>query len=181
MRRTLMLLLTGILFVSLGCDKEEDILPIIQSEFYIQGKVDGELIYTDYIGPGNIDIYRISDPTYFSFERKISRENHIIWDVSVSDLNLDNAELPITIRNYGGIGEPSVQFYFSNDNGDEGINYGVDNIDPDRFDFTITSWSDDIITGAFSGELISGSNPDKFITVTDGSFRIKLTRFDFSI
>ncbi|WP_299246388.1 hypothetical protein [uncultured Aquimarina sp.] len=174
MKKIIVLLgITGILMAFSGCQSDDNNSG--QADFFIEGTVDGEKVYTDYLRPGTIETY-FTESHRFTFQRKISEENQIIWFMSLEDLDLDNVTFPITLRHFENNGDPFLDFSYINDNEDERSSYRLDNIDTQRFSVILTDWSNDILSGTFSGELISDIDTDTFITVTNGSFRIKLSR-----
>ncbi|MFD2561226.1 hypothetical protein [Aquimarina rubra] len=165
--------ITGILMAFSGCQSDDD---SGQADFFIEGTVDGEKVYADYLRPGTTETY-FAESHRFTFQRKISEENQIVWYMSVDDLDLDNITFPRTLRHFENNGDPFLDFSYINDNDGQEISYGLDNINTERFSVVLTDWSDDILSGTFSGELSSGAGDnDPFITVTNGSFRIKLSR-----
>ncbi|MEO1260316.1 MAG: hypothetical protein AAFZ15_16085 [Bacteroidota bacterium] len=153
------------------------------SEFFIEGKVDGEVIRCDYIQAGLGGTLVSTFGVHFINLIATVDGGGEIWSLMIQSTELpDNWNLPKTFE--GSIIDP----FSDNVNGavtnSSGMTYGP--LDPILcgmdwdWQLTVTSWENNIIEGNFSGSFYAGdcdpSTPAELesVEVTEGRFRMEV-------
>ncbi len=101
------------------------------------------------------------------------------WDIIINDINLSTLTVPKTIylSNYGE-GPEYFDFSYYSGPASSATNWLSDGIvlGEQSFIITITSKTNDVLEGTFSGTVRNGSDMNATKTITEGKFKIKLYR-----
>jgi hypothetical protein len=177
-------LLSTILIFLLSCgkedsnnEKEEETNEKETVEFYMEAKVNGELVRTEYFVM-NSNIYNTINNNCIIETRKSSSDIRG-WNMDLEYLGLDSLSYPINLKydNFNNIPRIKSMNYVDIPNGGAGT-YVLDIYKPDQLVLTLTKWEDEILEGTFSGDLKwnLSSTGDSTITFTEGKFKIPMRR-----
>jgi len=170
----------------LSCNSEDE-APLDNNNnnndaFFIEATVDGEDIRAEYTCPTPGCDFVTGNYSEFGnliyMERTVSDTDRRGWCIKIEDVDLDNWQIPDTLDASALFYQENLDLSYYSGPWQSDNNFSVDGtvLGYDSFEMIVTSKSDDIIEGTFSGELRNGSDTDFTVTVTDGSFRIQLIR-----
>lgn len=170
-------------FSSCTPEKDSEDEPVINNEYYIEGKVDGGLLHATYTCPYSNCVetsgYYLEDMQMIQIYRRMSLNDYRAWEIIIENVDLNTLTVPTTITPSGTEENPlyfDVTYYTQASNLSPGwISDGI-SLGENSFTVTITSKTNDILEGTFSGTLRSGSDFDLTKTITEGKFKIKLYR-----
>lgn len=170
------------LIVTVSCKKEDTSeidVPPTTNEYYIKSTVNGSLVIATYSTPNSslVSNAYFTDDNRFQFERKVSSGSSQGWNVHIEDLDLDNITYPRTLKETNLSVDPYIDVSYNNGTSGAAGNFVINNLDSNLFSLTLNKWSNDVLEGTFSGELIWGSSYDSTFTFSNGEFKIKLVRF----
>jgi hypothetical protein len=150
--------------------------------YFIEGKVNGVMHHSEYrcqysgcdMVTGNYDSFMNA----IQMQRTTSATSDIGWDIHIDQVTLDSWTIPDTLDASYPSGQPHLDLSYYSGTWQSDNNWLVDGVvlGDNSFNMKVTSKTNDIIEGTFSGQLRNGSNSDTTVTVTEGKFKIKLIR-----
>ena len=149
--------------------------------YYIEGKVDGVMHRAEYICPYTGCESSSANYNHFmssvSMQRTTSATNSIGWMISVYDVNLDTWQVPDTMM-AGDFNAEYFDFFYYRGPWESDNLFESDNVvlGDSSFVLKVTGKTGDVMEGTFSGKLRNGTYTDSTVTVTEGKFKIHLTR-----
>ncbi len=163
-------------------NNEEPIIEEIETtpEYYIQGKVSGVMLKADYVCSYSGCEFNASNYSSFmqiiTMQRTVSDTDQKGWAIHIRNVDYNNWQLPDTLdaSDYSNQIQLDLSYYTGNHVSEN--NYLIDGVvlGENSFQMIVTSKTDEVVQGTFYGELRNGSDTNDHLSVTEGSFKIKI-------